>query len=159
MRGGALRFLACALALWALPSLAGFSFHYNENGGFGFYQPEGWRVFVNGRSSRLSGPAKEESQSEIFAGSDWVGSVHSLADLKVYVEKEAEGIRLSELRVGELNGFSAATGANEGRWFLFRSDQNVIVLNFALRGSPAQVEEGRTILSSFEIRTGGISYP
>ena len=47
----------------------------------------------------------------------------------------------------------------QGAVFFLREPKNVIELRYVLRGSPAQVEEGREILSSLEIRTGGIEYP
>lgn len=158
--GGAAFFLAVlasALAFAVLPAVAAFSFHYNENGGFGFYQPEGWRARVNGRRSELKGPLTDFGQSEIAVGSDWVARVHSLEDLRAFAEDSAGGPLLG-FRVGGLEGFKVE-GNNRGAWFLLREDQNVIEVEFKLRGSAAQREEARLILDSIEIRTGGISYP
>jgi len=154
-----LRVLLAALALAAPADPRAGSFHYNENGGFGFYQPEGWRVEIAGRSSRLTGPEREAERSEIFAGSDWIAKVHSLPNLRAFVAAAWPGAEIRSVQVGEVAGYEAKTGPGRGARYYFREDQNVVELFYALRGSAAQRAEGEEALGSFQIRTGGIAYP
>ena len=142
-----------------LAALALATFAYNDAGGFGLYQPEGWRVVNEGRSMRVTGPAGDTAVSEIFAGSDWPGRVPDRETLRALVMREAGGRAVSEIEISELPGFAFARGPNAGNWYLLREPGNVIVLRYDLRGSAAQVEEGREILDSFAIRTGGVAYP
>jgi hypothetical protein len=144
--------LALTALLLSHPALA--SWHYNEDGGFGIYQPEGWRVEHEGRSSRLTGPENDVAQSEIFLGSDWQTPVTSLEKLRAYVSAET-GEAPEATTVSGLEGFRAGTPLR-GSVYLLRAPENVIVVRYELRGSSDQVEEGRTMLSSIEIRTRGI---
>lgn len=154
-----MRAFALALLVLAPAAAAGFSFHYNENGGFGLYRPEGWGARDEGRSSRLTGPRQDFAQTEIFAGSDWVGRVHDGPGLLAYVREQSGGAPVEPIEVSGLAGYAFRKGADQGYWYLLRGDQNVIVLEYTLRGSSAQRREAAEVLGSFEIRTGGISYP
>lgn len=126
------------------------SWHFNENGGFGIYQPEGWSARVKGRSSRLLGPAKDFARSDLFLGSDWVDSVVSLPDLERYV-REQNPHALRPVRISGLDGFRVGT-EEEGVIYLLRSPKNVIVIEFHLRGSAPQREEGKIMLTSISVR-------
>ncbi|MGE3260693.1 MAG: hypothetical protein AB7K68_02830 [Bacteriovoracia bacterium] len=128
------------------------SWYYNEDGGFGIYRPEGWSVQHNGRSSVLHGPVTDKAQSEIFLGSDWVSRVDSVEALEKYVVGEAKDQHPRAVEISGLPGFRAGTAA-KGAIYLLRIKENVIVIQYRLRGSPDQIAEGKTMLSSVEIRT------
>ncbi|RZA04334.1 MAG: hypothetical protein EOP11_15335 [Proteobacteria bacterium] len=145
--------------LLAATSVAGLSFHYNDAGGFGFYRPEGWAARDEGRSTRLTGPATDSAQTEIFAASDWISSAQDLPALRGYVKYLAKGAPVGEKWVGELRGYSFTDARQVSHWFILREKKNVLILEYRLAGSEAQREEALAILSSFQIRTGGISYP
>lgn len=134
------------------------SWYYNEDGGFGIYQPEGWTVSHNGRSSTLTGPATDRAQSQIFLGSDWQSKVVDLPSLEAYVKKISGDQHPRPVSVSELSGFQAG-GKRHGSIYLLRIRQNVIVVNFDLKGSADQIDEGQTMLGSIEIRTKGNEYP
>jgi hypothetical protein len=133
------------------------SWHYNENGGFGIYEPEGWHAESRGRSSQLEGPDEEGHATEIFLGSDWVNHIDGLPALKRMVEKE-EGVEPREVRAAGLAGFQVGS-RSDGSTYLYRDRNNVIVIHFAIRGSSAQTEEAEEALRSIEVRTKGIEYP
>lgn len=133
------------------------SWNFNHDGGFGFYQPEGWTSTRDGRSSRLFGPKKDFAQSQFFVASDWVGSVKTLEDLHSYVELESGGIPETREMSG-LPGFAVSDELSGQIWVL-RAPTNLILIHYDLRGSPEQIAEGREVLSSIEIRTSGIEYP
>lgn len=146
--------LLAVLAL-ALTSPALASWHYNENAGFGIYQPEGWSATIEGRSSRLGGPVTDTSQSEIFLGSDWVSSSVKDADsLKKHMEEETGLHDLRPLTVSDLPAFRGGSNT-DGSIYVLRVPGNVIVVDFNLRGSRDQLGEGETMLGSIEIRTRG----
>lgn len=147
-----LTFLAFA---FLLPSPAFASWHYNENAGFGIYQPEGWSATIEGRSSRLGGPVTDTSQSEIFLGSDWVSpAVKDSDSLAAHMRNETGLGNLVPVTVSELPGFRAGT-ATDGSIYVLRVPGNVIVIDYNLRGSRGQLEEAETMLGSIEIRTRG----
>src|SRR4051812_1237969 len=99
---------AATLSLFlSLPALA--SWHYNEDGGFGIYQPEGWSVRHEGRSSRLEGPESDSAQSEIFLGSDWISKVKTQEQLRSYVQSESGNTEIETISVSGLEGFRAGT--------------------------------------------------
>lgn len=135
--------------------LAHASWHYNENAGFGIYQPEGWSAKAEGRSSRLRGPLSDISQSEIFLGSDWAGQVNDLAALEAHVKSETGDTSLEPIAVSGLPGFRSG-GPARGALHVLRAPGNIIVVEFNLLGSPAQIDEAATMLGSIEIRTRGI---
>lgn len=137
--------------LWAMALPAAHaSWHYNENGGFGLYQPEGWSVKVEGRSSELLGPPSEPARTKIFLGSDWMGGITTLAKLE-------SRLRRNELApvATALAGLAGFRVGNEraGSFYLLRGPENVIVIHFQIRGSLSQREEGREALGSIEVRT------
>ncbi|MGZ3649856.1 MAG: hypothetical protein ACXVB9_01810 [Bdellovibrionota bacterium] len=134
-----------------IPALAG-SWHYNENGGFGIYQPEGWSVQDEGRSTRLTGPERDSAQSDFFLGSDWVSKVKIPEDLRGYVQEETGSRSVESITVSGLPGFRAGT-AEHGSYYLLRIPENVIVVQYDLRGSRDQIDEGLTMISSVEVRT------
>ena len=146
-------------ALLAPAAGAAFSWHYNQHGGFGLYRPEGWALEETDRRVRITGPAKERSRSEITAGSDYQARVRSLPELEAYAKQEAAGLFVVPRENSGLAGYGFEGPDGRGAVFFLREPKNVIELRYVLRGSPAQVEEGREILSSLEIRTGGIEYP
>jgi hypothetical protein len=138
--------------LFAHPAHA--SWHYNENSGIGIYQPEGWSVKVEGRSAILTGPSEDKAQSQIFLGSDWVSKVDSVTALKEYVQKETGDKSPRPIQISELPGFQTGS-ANNGSIHLLRINQNVIVIQYQLKGSTDQIDEGKTMLGSIEVRTKG----
>lgn len=142
--------LLCIGLLLSTPALA--HWHFNEDGGFGIYQPEGWRIRPNGRSSRLLGPEKDSAQSEIFLGSDWVSRIASLDDLARHVRAETGATELGAATISGLQGYQVGSKTS-GAIYLLRVQNNVIVVEYSLRGSPEQIEEGETILSSIDIKT------
>lgn len=145
--------LSLLFSLSASPALA--SWHYNENAGFGIYQPEGWSATIEGRSSRLGGPVTDTSQSEIFLGSDWVSlNVNDTESLKAHMEEETGLTHLVALTVSGLPGFRGGNDA-DGSIYVLRVPGNVIVIDYNLRGSREQLDEGGTMLGSIEIRTRG----
>ena len=149
-------FILIIVLLTSQPAFAG-SWRYNPNAGFGIYQPEGWHLTQEGRSSRIRGPDNDFAQSEIFIGSDWQSEIKTLEHLKNYVLRK-ESSPPQVLLLSGLNGFK--TGSDiQGKYFLLREPQNIIVVEFELRGSKEQMEEGMTSLSSIEIRRKGIEYP
>lgn len=149
-----MKLLVAALALFvSSPALA--HWHYNEHAGFGIYQPEGWEARVEGRSSRLTGPATDHAQSALFLGSDWVSSVKDEASLARYAHEQAAGRAVAPHAVSELPGFRVGD-EEHGAYFVLRQPENVIVVEYDLRGSRAQIDEGQTMLGSIEIRTRGI---
>lgn len=133
------------------------SWNFNHDAGFGFYQPEGWRAARNGRSSTLRGPETDSAQSEFFFASDWVSGVKTPEELRAYVQRET-GRPPAPRELSGLPGFVVGDRLSAGLWAL-RAPGNVIILRYELRGSPAQISEGEEVLSSFEVRTGGIEYP
>lgn len=150
--------IACLSLLFSLLSFspaAHASWHYNENAGFGIYQPEGWSVKVEGRSSLLRGPLTDTSQSEIFLGSDWAGQVSDLAALEAHVKRETGDTTLEPVSVSELPGFRSGS-PERGALHVLRAPGNIIVVEYDLRGSAPQIEEAATMLGSIEIRTRGI---
>ena len=138
--------------LLSLPALA--SWHYNENAGFGIYEPEGWREFTQGRSSRLTGPESDSAQSEIFLGSDWQSSVKTLQDLEKFALSDSAAKRAIPIMTSGLRRYRVGT-AQEGACYVLRIPENVIEVSYSLRGSDAQKSEGRKMLSTIEIRTRG----
>lgn len=131
------------------------SWFFNRDGGFGIYQPEGWTAKHSGRSSTLLGPSKDVAQSEIFLGSDWNGAAKDIESLKAVVAKETGELEMHEILVSGLRGL--AVGSEEdGSFYVLRIPENFIVVHFHLRGSIDQIDEGRTMLGSIEIRTRGI---
>lgn len=144
---------ALFLLLLTIPAQA--SWHYNENGGFGIYQPEGWQSSILGRSSTLTGPETDRAQSEIFLGSDWVSKVENTSKLEAYVKKETGDASPRPIEISGLAGFQAGKGP-KGAIYLLRIPGNVIVVRYELKGSKAQIDEGETMLSSIEVRTKGI---
>lgn len=148
------KLLLLLLLLPLLPPAAHASWHYNENGGFGIYQPEGWTSEIDGRSSRLGGPVTDTSQSEIFLGSDWVSNVADQASLAAHMREETGFSDLRPVEVSGLAGFRAGDGT-DGSIYVLRMPGNVIVVDYNLRGSRDQLDEGETMLGSIEIRTRG----
>jgi hypothetical protein len=134
------------------------SWHYNENAGFGIYEPEGWTDHVNGRSSELTGPASDSAQSSLFLGSDWQISVQDLANLKKFALEDSGATSATPITISELSGFRTGT-AEHGAYYVLRIATNVIEVKYDLRGSAAQKTEGKTMLGSIEIRTKGNEYP
>ncbi len=136
-----------------LEALAG-SWHYNDNAGFGIYVPEGWNARMDGRRSVITGPTNDWQQSSIEIGSDWRFQVKSLEDLRDELERETSlSPRYSP--VSGLEGFRVGSEI-EGAVRILRIPKNVIIIDFFLRGSTAQIEEGQLALTSIEIRTRGI---
>jgi hypothetical protein len=136
-------------------ALAG-SWNYNRNGGFGIYQPLGWQIAQDGRSTELKGPSNDPENnpsgaSVIFLASDWNNSVHELSDLRPIVLAE-EGVEPEAISVSALQGYRVGD-EHSGAYYLFREPTNFIVVRFQLQGSEAQVQEGKMSLSSIEIRT------
>lgn len=146
------------LLLLLLSLSAHASWYYNEDGGFGIYQPEGWTVTHNGRSSTLNGPAADRAQSRIFLGSDWQSRVVDLPSLEAHAKAVSGDPHPRPVTISGLQGFRAGN-ARHGAIYLLRIRENVIVVNFDLKGSAAQIEEGRTMLGSIEVRTKGNEYP
>lgn len=142
--------------LLSLPAFA--SWHYNEDAGFGIYEPEGWSVDHEGRSSRLTGPANDSAQSEIFLGSDWQSAVKTADDLQQFALSDSGASRATPITISGLAGYRVGT-AEEGAYYVLRIPENVIEITYDLRGSKAQKSEGKTMLSSIEIRTKGNEYP
>ncbi len=134
------------------------SWDYNENGGFGIYLPDGWSSTENGRSTQLTGPTADSAQSKIFLGSDWVSHVNTIDDLENYVRTQVKNASPTKVQNSGLDGFSVG---NElvGKMFFLRQAENVIVVEYQLRGSSDQKDEGKTALGSIEIRTKGNNYP
>lgn len=140
----------------SMPALA--SWHYNDNGGFGIYEPTGWTDEVNGRSSQLTGPEHDSAQSSFFLGSDWQNSVQTLDDLKRFALEDSGATRATPITISGLSGFRTGT-AEHGNYYVLRIPTNVIEVTYELKGSAAQKAEGKTMLSSIEIRTKGNEYP
>jgi hypothetical protein len=150
--------IACISLLFALISFtpaAQASWHYNENAGFGIYHPEGWSAKTEGRSSLLRGPLTDTSQSEIFLGSDWAAQVKDLGALEAFVKRETGDTSLEPVAISERPGFRSGS-LKRGALHVLRAPGNIIVVEYDLRGSPAQIEEAATMLDSIEIRTRGI---
>lgn len=141
---------ALILLFLALPAHA--SWYYNADGGFGIYQPEGWNVSHNGRSSTLTGPVEDTAQSRIFLGSDWVSHIDSPAALEAYVRAESGDKHPRAVTISDLPGFAVGSVA-KGAIYLLRINENVIVIQYQLRGSKDQVGEGKTMIGSVEVRT------
>jgi hypothetical protein len=144
-------FVAGALTSLSLATFAS-SWYYNQNGGFGIRQPDGWSVTESGRSARLTGPETDVEQSEIFMGSDWKSSVKTLADLKTWLNRTYPGVQTKPIRISKLDGYRIGNDL-DGAYFILRAPENVIVMEFHLRGSEAQIDEGTSCVSSFDIRT------
>lgn len=151
-----------SLALFLLGACTGQaragSWYFNQNGGFGIYQPLGWTIEENGRSAVLKGPERDSAQSEIFLGSDWISAAKDVPSLKTYLERNYPGQTFAPTRVSELEGFVSGSNDHQSE-FIFRSPENIIEIDIDIRGSKAQKDEAREALSSIEIRTGGRSYP
>jgi hypothetical protein len=147
-----------AILAFLLPVYAHASWHYNENGGFGIYEPTGWTDSVNGRSSQLTGPEHDTAQSSFFLGSDWQSSVQTLDDLKKFALEDSGATTATPITISELHGFRTGT-ALHGNYYVLRIATNVIEISYDIKGSKAQREEANTMLSSIEIRTKGNEYP
>lgn len=145
-------FLGLLTAL-SLSVFAG-SWNYNINSGLGIYVPEGWGPSQDGRATTVTGPVKDTAQSRIFLGSDWITGIHSLKDLNVYLQKKF-GSNLTPAKVSALDGFRHGSDTG-GEFYVFREDENVILIEYAIRGSAGQRSEAKTMLDSVDIRTGGI---
>jgi hypothetical protein len=128
------------------------SWYYNRNAGFGVYQPENWRVIEHDRAAQLIGPENDFAQTEIFLGSDWDGKVRNLDELKSWVYKNTRFTNPRAYRISDLSGFQVGD-TDEGAIFILRVPTNIIVIEYSMRGSAAQRNEGHTALSSIEIRT------
>lgn len=128
------------------------SWYFNENAGFGFYQPDSWTLIENGRSSRLLGPEKDVKRSELFMGSDWIIGVNTLSDLAAYLKKEFKASDLQPVRFSELDGFAFKL-RKKTEIYLLRKAENIIVIEYILQGSDAQISEGEVVISSIEIKT------
>jgi hypothetical protein len=139
-------------SITALSSPAFASWYYNQNGGFGIYQPEGWSVVESGRSARMTGPVTDTAQTDIFLGSDWKSSVKTLGDLKTWLQRTYPGVQLTTIQISKLNGYRVGSEV-DGAYYVLRLPENVIVVEYHLRGSDQQVDEGTTCLSSIEVRT------
>lgn len=144
------KLLLAGLLLLLSPAWAG-SWHYNDYGGFGFLEPEGWRAEQNGRSSRLRGPETDTDRSELFVASDWQSEIRNLSELEAKIRRSEAG-NPEPFQLSGLEGFRLGSGG-EGKYFLLRQAKNVILVEFVLRGSKAQREEGALVLSSLAIRT------
>ncbi|HVK61051.1 MAG TPA: hypothetical protein VM432_05855 [Bdellovibrionales bacterium] len=134
------------------------SWYFNFDGGFGIYQPLGWTVQENGRSARLIGPENDFEQTEIFIGSDWDGKIKTLEALKRKLTRENPGAEVQDVSVSDLHGYRVGN-SQKGSMHLLRVEENVIVVEYEIKGSTRQKKEGETALSSIEIKTGGIEYP
>jgi hypothetical protein len=143
---------ALLMSSFLTPQTALASWLYNENGGFGIYQPEGWSSRIEGRSTSLSGPSTDSAQSSIFLGSDWSAEADTLEHLKALVIEKTGDANPEAIGVSGLQGFRAGSAEN-GALYLLRIPQNFIVVEFELRGSEDQVREGKVMLGSIEIRT------
>lgn len=123
------------------------SWHYNSNGGFGLYQPEGWIAQEQGRSSKLTSPSGKTS---FFLASDWSSKVKTLEDLRKFVMAETkENPKATTL--SNLPGFH--TGSfSKGAYFLLRQEENFIVVEYQMASFGAETELGQEILGSIEVR-------
>jgi len=128
------------------------SWLYNFDGGFGIYLPDGWSGLHNGRSTQISGPAKDFAQSQFFLGSDWVNKINNIDDLAEHMRLETTFTNLSPITISGLSGFTAGSLQN-GAIYLLRTKGNVIVIRYQIRGSTPQIQEAQTMLESIEIRT------
>lgn len=128
------------------------SWAYNENGGFGIYQPEGWESRIEGRSMTLEGPATDSDQSSIFLGSDWSSKAKDLEQLKALVTEETGEKNPESVTVSGLPGFRAGN-SESGSLYVLRIPENFLVVSYELRGSLSQIEEGKVMLGSIEVRT------
>lgn len=146
-----------ALFLFLISSAAqAGSWRYNQDGGFGLYEPLGWQTNLEGRSTTLTGPQRDTDQSQIFIGSDWWPKATSLAELKAMLQ-----LQFPDVRPGKLSGIDgfAVGDQTKGGFYALRFPKNIIVLEFDLRGSADQMDEGQLALSSIEISTDAIEYP
>jgi hypothetical protein len=153
------RNLTAAIATFAFSAVAfAGSWYFNQNGGFGIYQPDGWTLQEEGRSATLAGPSRDADQSSIFIGSDWNLKTNSLEDLRARLQKDNPVAVIEPVTVSDLEGFRVGTETH-GELHILREPTNIIVVEYDLKGSSDQISEGQEALSSIEIRTGGIEYP
>lgn len=131
------------------------SWSYNDDAGFGIYQPEGWRIVRNGRSSKLLGPLSDSAQTEIFIGSDWRSKIRSLEDLRQFAMKEYNDPKPRAIQIAGLDGFEVGM-RNNGARLVLRQPENFIVVTYHLKGSSEQIAEAELALTSIDIRTKGI---
>ena len=126
------------LAILLNSSAAHAHWHYNENAGLGIYQPEGWIVRENGRSSKLFGPENDFAQSEIFLASDWNSKLNSLEALQFFIRDQNEGKDPDPIEFSGLQGFRVGN-EERGALFLLRIPQNIIEICFHLKIGRAHV--------------------
>lgn len=132
------------------------SWHYNTDGGFGFYQPEGWTVEQDWRLSYLTGPAKDSKQSKFLMGSDWIGNVLTLEDLKIELKSKYPDLEMTEVKISGVSGFQV-TIKKFTEIYLFRQKQNVMLIRYIMQGSQQQLDEANEVLSSIEVSTKPIN--
>ncbi|MGZ3690224.1 MAG: hypothetical protein ACXVAX_01900 [Pseudobdellovibrio sp.] len=142
-----------ALLLVSLYSFKSFaSWYHNQDGGFGFYQPEAWQIEQDYRLSRMRGPAGDVKQSDFIMGSDWIENLHVIADLKAEVQSKYPNLKLEETEVSGIKGFRVIV-KKYTEIYLLRADQNVILIRYLIQGSSSQIDEGHEVISSIEIQT------
>jgi|GEM_PF-5111784 len=144
--------LLAVLSLFFVSANVQASWLYNDNGGFGIYQPEGWSSSIEGRSSSLLGPNTDSAQSTIFLGSDWSSKARSIEQLRSFVTEETGDKNPEPIFISNLPGFRAGN-AEKGSLYVLRIPENFIVVNYELRGSREQIVEGKVMLGSIEVRT------
>ena len=138
------------LSFYSVSSFA--SWYHNQDGGFGFYQPESWQVEQDYRLSRMRGPAGDSQQSDFIMGSDWIENLHNVEDLKSEVQGKYPNSKLLPTEISGVKGFQVSV-KKYTEIYLLRSDQNVILIRYLLQGSPTQIDEGHQVISSIEIQT------
>ena len=145
-----MKLLFTLLALLSTDLAFAGSWYFNVNGGFGIYQPEGWEIKENGRSGLLKGPRSDTHQSEIFLGSDWNSRVVDQISLKAFAETSSSQ-EANPISAFQLNGFKIGNEL-DGSFYLLRAPENIIIIEYHIRGSAEQIAEGKTALSSIEIK-------
>ena len=144
------KILIVVLMLFSLNLLA--DWHYNQDGGFGFYQPDGWTLEQDNRISYLTGPSKDTKQSKFLIGSDWIASVQTLDELRAEVKSKYADLKITKVILSDLPGFQVVY-KKYTEIYLLRQPENVMLIRYLLQGSKQQREEGKVVLSSIEIST------
>ena len=142
--------LFLVVMLFSLNLLA--DWHYNQDGGFGFYQPDGWTVQQDNRISYLTGPVKDSKQSKFLIGSDWISNIHTIDDLRTEVKSKYPNLNMTAVTVSEISGFKVVY-KKYTEIYLLRQPENVMLIRYLMQGSKQQQDEGKEVISSIEIST------
>lgn len=143
-------FIIFLISLCSLVATA--EWHQNVEGGFGFEVPEGWSVEQDDKLSFLDGPGKGVAQSHLLMGTDWIGNLHNLKDLKKELQGKYPKLKLKAVSISGVSGFEVQVKNNYTEVYMLREPTIVMLLRYVIRGSASQLSDGRKVLASIKIQ-------